>query len=329
MNIIHWLHQIEMMSSMTDPLKTLKNSRKDCIYKMLQPMRANHRTHECVLHPAFWNKLTEEDKNEFNKLKAHFHQNISSSGKDRRVVTFANELMAVLKFLDRDLIHREERCILTGICFAGPFICVNTRQLKTFLGRCKSSINGSFQQMGYVALRTKAKARNCIISILKPLMNEPAILRQWTVRRASDHTEFCYLSSFSVSLLPEVTEDDLDTEPVANNKSAQHQMPLPPPIKKISQQQLVQSIIQEKPHVQIQEKPPEIMKSVSFSYSLERLNTLDDSEWEMHPIDEGGIPDSLELDISNFGKMTRSVSASLDISGDWLRREDDWTLIDL
>lgn len=299
---------------------------------MLQPMRANHRAHECVLHPAFWNKLTEDDKNEFNKLKAHFHQNISSSGKDRRVVTFANELMAVLKFLDRDMIHREERCILTGICFAGPFICVNTRQLKTFLGRCKSSINGSFQQMGYVALRTKAKARNCIISILKPLMNEPAILRQWTVRRASDHTDFCYLSSFSVSLLPEVTEDDLDTESSANSTPQQHQMPLPPPIKKQSHQQLAQvtmQIIPEKPHVTIQEKPTEILRSVSFSYSLERLNILDDSEWELHTIDDGGIPDNLELDFANFGKMTRSVSASLDFSGDWIRRDDDFALLDL
>jgi hypothetical protein len=72
----------------------------------------------------------------------------------------------VLKFLEYSESHREERCILAGIAFAGPFICVNTRLLKSFLGRCKSSINGGFQQMGYVAIKTKTKARGCVAAVL-------------------------------------------------------------------------------------------------------------------------------------------------------------------
>ena len=157
----------------------------------------------------FWNLLTSDDKSEFLKLRSTFHRSGCASGKDRRVATFRKELCSVLSFLERDQVHREERCIVSGIAFAGPFICVNTRQLKAFLGRCKSSINGSFQQMGYVALRTKAKARNCITTIMKPLFKEQAILRQWTVRCASRGAECCFVSSFPVSSLPLVNEQDL------------------------------------------------------------------------------------------------------------------------
>ena len=148
------------------------------------------------LPPQFWDVLTTDEKNEFTQLRSQFRQNLHTSVKDRRVVSFANELRLVLQFIERDELHKEERSILTGVCFAGPFICVNTRQLKTFLCRCKSSINGSFQQMGYVALRTKAKARQCILTLLPPLASEQTILRQWTVRRASDSTDICFLSSF-------------------------------------------------------------------------------------------------------------------------------------
>lgn len=157
----------------------------------------------------FWGMLNTDDKMEFLKLRTTFHRSGSASGKDRRVATFQKELRSILLFLERDSLHGEERSIVSGIAFAGPFICVNTRQLKAFLGRCKSSINGSFQQMGYVALRTKTKARNCIATILKPLIKEQAILRQWTVRCAARNAQCCFVSSFPVSSLPQVTEADL------------------------------------------------------------------------------------------------------------------------
>lgn len=156
-----------------------------------------------------WNRLTNEDKAEFHRLRLRFHQSQRSSGKDRRVVSFHKELLTVLAFVERRPEGKEERSIVCGAGFAGKFICVNTRSLKAFLGRCKSSINGSFQQMGYVALRTKTKARNCVLSIMHSLIDDVMNLRQWTVRCVSKHASFAIVSSFPDAKTPDIHEDDL------------------------------------------------------------------------------------------------------------------------
>lgn len=179
----------------------------------------SHRNQEILLPSIYWNKLTQEDKTEFQKLRNHFHQSQKISSKDSRLVSFSNELHTVLKYIEHSEQGRECRTILTGVAFAGPFICVNTRQLKCFLGRCKSSINGSFQQLGYVAIKTKSKARACILAILPSLISDQNILRQWTVRCASEDAKFCFVTSLTSIQLPIVTNDDLNDDHKGSQQS--------------------------------------------------------------------------------------------------------------
>lgn len=161
-----------------------------------------------------------KEKAEFLQLRDQFHQNQKVSLKDRRLASFSSELQAVLNFTEKSDDYRENKCILIGIAFAGPFICVNTRQLKTFLGRCKSSINGSLQQLGYVALRTKSKARNCVLSVLPALTNEANLLRQWSVRCASEDAKFCFISRFMPTNIPSITNEDLFDDKKQSNSMA-------------------------------------------------------------------------------------------------------------
>ena len=161
---------------------------------------------------TYWSQLTLEDKMEFLKLRTKLHETQKASMKDRRLVSFSNEMATILKFLERDERCREQRCVLSGVAFAGPYICVNTRQLKSFLGRCKSSINGSLQQLGYVAVRTKSKARACVLAVMPILANDPNLLRQWTVRGASSDALFCFVSRFQPDPLPVILPEDLNED---------------------------------------------------------------------------------------------------------------------
>lgn len=163
---------------------------------------------------VYWNQLTEEDKNEFIKLRTTLHQSQKSpnSMKDSRLMAFSNEMKTILKFIEHDETGRQQRSILTGVAFAGAFICVNTRQLKNFLGRCKSSINGSLQQLGYMAVRTKSKARSCVLAVMPLLSSDSNLLRQWTVRGASEDALFCFVSNFQPNPMPNITSDDLNED---------------------------------------------------------------------------------------------------------------------
>ena len=157
-----------------------------------------------------WNKLSKDDQIEYIKLRLKFHQQQRSSGKDSRVASFHSELLTTRNYIERRQHGKEERSIICGVCFAGRYICINTRLLKYFLGRCKSSINGSIQQMGYVALKTKTKAKNCILAVMHSLVDDANNLRQWTVRCISDNAMFAIVSSFPDAKVPEIYDSDLN-----------------------------------------------------------------------------------------------------------------------
>ena len=163
---------------------------------------------------AYWNQLSQDDKDEFIRLRTSLQQSQKQSNtvKDSRLMAFSNEMKTILKFIEHDESGRQQRSILTGVAFAGPFICVNTRQLKNFLGRCKSSINGSLQQLGYIAVKTKSKARSCVLAVMPLLSNDVNLLRQWTVRGASEDALFCFVSNFQPNPMPIITSEDLNEE---------------------------------------------------------------------------------------------------------------------
>jgi hypothetical protein len=158
---------------------------------------------------SVWQSLSEDDRVEYFRLRTSFQQNPKVSSKDRRVIAFPREIHAVLRYLERSPENMEARCIITGLCFVGPVVCINTRQLKRLLNRCKSSINGSFQQLGYVAFRTKSKARSCAVAALPALERDQNLLRQWTCRVASQAAQVCFVSTFRDVTFPDINETDL------------------------------------------------------------------------------------------------------------------------
>jgi hypothetical protein len=137
--------------------------------------------------------------------------------KDRRLDTFPRDLMLAISYIERSPTNTEARAILVGLCFIGPCVCVNTRQLKTFMARCKSSINGSFQQLGYVLIAARAKARECVLASLPALRAHREVMRQWTARFVSETARHCFLSSFPAARLPEIGMKDLYTEQKLRN----------------------------------------------------------------------------------------------------------------
>jgi hypothetical protein len=234
-----------------------------------------------------WSRISQEDRKEFTRLRASFHNQQKNPVKDRRLVSFFNELQTVLDFTDRSSSGIEERCILSGVAFGGAFICVNTQQLKSFVGRCKSSINGSFQQMGYVAMKTKGKAKACLLSVLPSLTTEMMALRQWTVRYASDNAQLCLVSRYRPSRLPDITESDLneDRKGVESPVTFEAVMTIPVPEMNFMSHQVVPipypAVVQPEP-ASVIKQPPVVLRSKKLMFDLSCF----DDEGEVMKIQE-------------------------------------------
>lgn len=156
-----------------------------------------------------WRLLSTEDQSTFRQLHVHFLQQQKDHLKDRRNNSFFNDILCLMKYIDYSSVRRDDRAICVGLAFSGPFVCVNTQQLKTILGRCKSSINNSFQQIGYDAVKNKSKSKEAVLAIIPSLIAEQSTLRKWTVRCASESATCCFYSYYQTPQLPFISDEDL------------------------------------------------------------------------------------------------------------------------
>jgi hypothetical protein len=112
-----------------------------------------------------------EDRLEFAHLQESFK---SRPTRARHTGFFHDELIRILEFIHRRPQQCGQRGIATGLLQAGPYLCVNTQQLRRLTGRCKSSINIGLQQLGFATVKTKAPLAK---------LDDQSAERQWTVRQ--------------------------------------------------------------------------------------------------------------------------------------------------
>ena len=249
---------------------------------------------EISVPPGPWKHLSEEDKTSFLRLRQHFHQ-MQKTIKDHCSSSFSQEISSVIKYIDSSPNSRENRCAVAGLAIAGPFIAVNTRQLMSFLGRCKSSINGSLQNLGYQSLRSKTKARECVLSILPSFEKDASLLRQWTVRCATENAKTCFCSSFPHGRLPTITTADLIEEKARSKAPVQMRPPIMPPYHPI--------MPPSQPPIPVSDYGFQSMPEMTQSYSVEYFPSIPE-------------PD-LSIESTESYQMTHSTSTYFPDSFDW------------
>jgi hypothetical protein len=135
---------------------------------------------ESQVPSVFWELLSYDDKTEFLRLKTDFHL-IQENSRDGRHPPLRQTLFLILNFLKRGSENVEFRSIISGICFGGAILCLNLRQLSSFIGCCKSSLESGFHELGFFGIRTKEKVKKCIETLLPSLIDEIHLQRQWIV----------------------------------------------------------------------------------------------------------------------------------------------------
>jgi hypothetical protein len=132
--------------------------------------------------PRHWELLVPEDQQEYLMLRAQFHEEILKSRRGERIDVLVQRLKSIRSFINRDVLSQWKRSLVCGIIFLDNALGINIQQLRNLLGKCKSSINGSLQQLSYVAKPSTREIDSEIARSIPVLKNDRAELKKWTIR---------------------------------------------------------------------------------------------------------------------------------------------------
>lgn len=133
--------------------------------------------------PTHINILSDEDKLGYWKLRNYVSGPGCRNCRNKRLDNFGEMLNAIYDFCNKSKEDAWKRCQVCGICWFKDGIAVNSRQFSFLLGKCKSSINGSFHRLQFMHFPCSAETSKELIEFIPTLQTNSCELKQWTMRR--------------------------------------------------------------------------------------------------------------------------------------------------
>ena len=132
--------------------------------------------------PEYWDILSEEDRTQYQKMKQDFSSGVMKRVRNSRAETFDEILEVIKKFCVKNDDNDWKRYLVCGVCWMDSAIAINTRQLRLLVCKCKSSINGSLQKMGYTTNMAHSESWKILFPKIPLLKDHFPELRKWTIR---------------------------------------------------------------------------------------------------------------------------------------------------
>ncbi|KAK8893690.1 hypothetical protein M9Y10_022117 [Tritrichomonas musculus] len=149
-----------------------------------------HNEHACKTNeqfPQYWDILSDSDKSGYIALKKEINVfNTKRIFRDR-ADSFTKILQLIQKYAERKEEDDWKRFLVCGICWVENGIAVNIRQLKILISKCKSSINGSLQKLGYLPSQLHVNTKLILFPLIPFLSKNYNELRQWTIRFSQNY----------------------------------------------------------------------------------------------------------------------------------------------
>ena len=133
--------------------------------------------------PQYWELLGEADRREYLKIQSEFSSSNPENRKYKSTKIFRDFIDRLKGFVKQDNVFDKNRALVCGIYWFGNSIAINTRQLMVLISKCKSSINGSFQALGYGTIPPGTNSSFALIRLFPHLAKNFGELRQWTIRQ--------------------------------------------------------------------------------------------------------------------------------------------------
>lgn len=136
--------------------------------------------------PKYWWLLSEPDRTGYTYLRSFIKNNPESNQRNKRLTSFTDMLEIIRRYAIRGDSGDANRCLVCGILWLPGAIAINTHQLGFLMAKCKSSINGSLQILGYKETISRKTASDLVAKALLAIRDDRSELRKWTVRCIDD-----------------------------------------------------------------------------------------------------------------------------------------------
>ena len=127
--------------------------------------------------------LSNEDFEDYVKLREKFQEEVTNAKRGEKVDVFNRRLNLIRDYVQKGNDDDWKRSFACGIIFFENSIAISIKQLMLLLGKCKSSINGSLHQLGYVARPASKETDENLINNIPIFKKDRSELKKWTIRQ--------------------------------------------------------------------------------------------------------------------------------------------------
>ena len=131
--------------------------------------------------PEHFEILSSDDQERYLRLQKDTLNDGKRSPKYAKTKLLEDNLEKIRKFCIRKDEDDIKRCLVCGILWVDEGLCVNIIQLQKLFGKCKSSINTSFRNLGYELTQSRCDSSDPLKKVFAPIQDLTQ-LRQWTIR---------------------------------------------------------------------------------------------------------------------------------------------------
>ncbi|EAY02753.1 hypothetical protein TVAG_466130 [Trichomonas vaginalis G3] len=178
-----------------------------------------------------WEKLSLSDREGYLRMRDMLTSPACKNRRNKSAETFVDVVETIKAFVMRGDSGDLQRGIVCGMYWVGEDLAINTRQLRILLQKCKSSINGSLQMIGYASPVASTDTSSVLINLFPFWKDNFKELRQWTIRRKAQTPHTHVLPK---NFVPRVLINPTMEKLIQN--SAAPDFPTPPPDAKNEQE---------------------------------------------------------------------------------------------
>lgn len=179
--------------------------------------------------PPHWQLLPSQDLQDYLLLKRQFFEKYGVKSKKGKRLDGCNEMLSeIRRYIEKSENNKWKRSIVCGVIFLQNSLAINIQQLRILIGKCKSSINGSFQQMGYVSSPPSKEIINGLLSIVPLFQNDSFELKKWTIRKLiQSEVQSAKCSQPALLPIPVVSDSDDNKENQVVSEFKRCDFPIP------------------------------------------------------------------------------------------------------